>query len=153
MRKGLIVLGCVHTICIFFGLNVSVGFVLASVIAAGCSFWRAFRPKSNTCLEILSFVFMYLFISGLPYGGITDKQLIVWYILFAVLSVVFFVLCERKINGKYRVHKTKTSELSNLGSNIHPIPANNKSMSLSTPIVKNDSEQSVSLQIEPTRPL
>ncbi len=96
---------------------------------------------------------MYLFISGLPCGEITDKQLIVWYILFAVLSVVFFVLCERKINGKDRVHNTKTSELSNLGSNIHPKPANNKSMSLSTPIVKNDSEQSVSLQIEPTIPL
>ncbi len=62
MRKGLIVLGSVHTICIFFGLNVSVGFVLASVIAAGLSFWRAFRPKSNTCLEILSFFRIYVFV-------------------------------------------------------------------------------------------
>ena len=43
---------------------------------------------------------MYLFVSGFHDRLIANSKLTIWYILFAILSTVFFFICERIINGK-----------------------------------------------------
>lgn len=87
------------------GLKGGIGFVITRIIASIVAFWRASRPKSSTGMEILAYIFMYLFVSGLPDSLIANGKLTIWYILFAILSIKFFVM--RKANNKTATNRTK----------------------------------------------
>lgn len=150
MRKGLIILGIIHVICIFGIINGStIGFAIGSAIAAAVSFWRAKRPQSNTWLEFAAFLCMYLFISGIASGLIIDKKIAALYYVFAVMAIILFVLCERIINCKIIFPKTDAIESETQYSNLqqsktssfetdknHPLKLISKEYDFETPYMR-----------------
>lgn len=77
---------------------------LALIVPCAVCFWRAKRPESNKWLEFFGLFFAILVSGGIL--SIIDAQnrnkdmYAILTIIMALFSSLFFILCERKINGK-----------------------------------------------------
>lgn len=78
---------------------------LALIVPCAVCFWRAKRPESNKWLEFFGLLFTIVTSGGLityfaSSSGSEREEAVFITFLCAAIATLFFVLCERKINGK-----------------------------------------------------